>query len=416
MGLDMDTAAIQATVADWLATSWDPNRPLVQWREMLADSGWGCPSWPVEWYGLGLPPQFTKTVEEEFRRVGAVGVADVGIGILLAAPILLQYGSDDLKRRTLRPIVTSTVRWCELFSEPGSGSDLAGLTTRAERDGDEWIVTGQKVWTTGGHRADYGILLARTDWNVPKHRGLTCFALPMHQPGVEVRDLRQMNGYATFCEVFLDGARVDNADMIGEPGAGWGIAKAVLARERAHGTTPAPDFSAIVDPGTTLREAEAEASEHRDTYRWYPQRAGRPDLVIDQARQTGANSDALARQRVADVIARDRLRLWTVERFRANRSASPGPEGSLAKLAATEIARRAASVHASMAGAHAMLTGPDSIAEGVVAEITVSVPAASIAGGTDEIQRNIVSEQLLGLPREPAVDIEIPFSEVRTNT
>lgn len=416
MGLDTEMAAIQAEVADWLAKSWDPNRPLVQWREMLADSGWGCPSWPVEWYGRGLPAQFTKTVEKEFQCVGAVGVTDVGIGILLAAPILLQYGSDDLKRRTLRHIVTSTVRWCELFSEPGSGSDLAGLTTRAERDRDGWIVTGQKVWTTGGLRADYGILLARTDWNVPKHRGLTCFALPMHQPGVVVHGLRQMNEHATFCEVFLDRARVDDADMIGDPGAGWEIAKAVLARERAHGTTPAPDFSSIVDPGITVREAVAEASEHRDTYRWYPQRAGRPDLLIGQARRTGANSDALARQRVVDVIARDRLRRWTVERLRASPSASPGPEGSLAKLAATEIARRAASLHASMAGAHAMLAGPDSIAEGVIAEIIVSVPAASIAGGTDEIQRNVVGEQVLGLPREPAIDIAIPFREVRTNT
>ena len=178
---------------------------------MLADSGWACPSWPQEWYGrgpAGAGP--TAIVHEEIADGGAVG-PPVGGGMALAAPTILAHGSDALKRRLLRRILTGEDTWCQLFSEPGSGSDLAGLTTRAELDGDEWVVNGQKVWNTSAHHADSGMLLARTDWDVPKHRGITYFVLPMQQPGVEVRPLRQMNGHASFNEVFLTDARVPAA-------------------------------------------------------------------------------------------------------------------------------------------------------------------------------------------------------------
>src|SRR5689334_9249342 len=178
--------AVAAEVRQWLEANWDPDLSLVEWRGRLADSGWGCPTWPREWYGRGLPPSMADVVHAEFDRVGAVGTP-AGGGIGLAAPTILEHGSDELKGRLLRPIVTGEHTWCQLFSEPGSGSDLAGLTTRAERDGDEWVVSGQKVWNTSAHHAAYGMLLARTDWNVPKHRGITYFAIEMQQPGVEVR-------------------------------------------------------------------------------------------------------------------------------------------------------------------------------------------------------------------------------------
>ena len=188
---------------EWLAEHWDPERPLREWRELLVDSGWAAPTWPVELYGRGLSHGDAALVTEELERIGAVGPAG-GAGLALAAPTILAHGSSDLQRRLLRRILTGEDTWCQLFSEPGSGSDLAGLTTRAVRDGDEWVVTGQKVWTTNAHRAARAMLLARTDWDVPKHRGITYFALPMDQPGIEVRPLKQMNGYSSFNEVFID--------------------------------------------------------------------------------------------------------------------------------------------------------------------------------------------------------------------
>ncbi len=211
---------VRAELRGWLATHWDADLALVEWRTMLADSGWACPSWPQEWFGRGLPAWSDGIVHEELSDAGAVG-PPVGGGMALAAPTILEHGPDALRARLLRRIITGEDTWCQLFSEPGSGSDLAGLTTRAELDGDEWVVNGQKVWNTSAHHADYGMLLARTDWDVPKHRGISYFALPMHQAGVEVRPLRQMNRHASFNEVFLTDARIPVDLMVGEPGEGW---------------------------------------------------------------------------------------------------------------------------------------------------------------------------------------------------
>jgi alkylation response protein AidB-like acyl-CoA dehydrogenase len=405
--------ALRAEVAAWLAEHWDPERPLAEWRALLVDSGWGCPTWPTDRYGRGLEPRAAAVVTEEFARVGAVGPA-TGSGMNLAAPTILRHGSDELARRLLRGIVTGQDKWCQLFSEPGNGSDLAGLTTRAERDGDEWVVSGQKVWTTGARDAAFGMLLARTSFDVPKHRGITYFALPMRQAGVEVRPLRQMNNYSSFNEVFLTEARVRGANVVGEVHDGWAAALTTLAHERGLGANRIGLIGSR-SSGRTAREAATEAEEVNATYVWYPQRAGRADLVPEQATATGAGP--VHRQAVADVIARARTARWNVERSRlaAERGRPPGPEGSVAKLAGSDIARRSAAVHGALVGAAAMLSGPDSPLDGIVAEILVSVPGGSIAGGTDEIQKNIVGERALGLPREPAVDADIPFSQVLTN-
>jgi alkylation response protein AidB-like acyl-CoA dehydrogenase len=405
--------ALRAEVAAWLAEHWDPERPLAEWRALLADSGWGCPTWPTDRYGRGLEPRAAAVVTEEFARVGAVGPA-TGSGMNLAAPTILRHGSDELARRLLRGIVTGQDKWCQLFSEPGNGSDLAGLTTRAERDGDEWVVSGQKVWTTGARDAAFGMLLARTSFDVPKHRGITYFALPMRQAGVEVRPLRQMNNYSSFNEVFLTEARVRGANVVGEVHDGWAAALTTLAHERGLGANRIGLIGSR-SSGRTAREAATEAEEVNATYVWYPQRAGRADLVPEQATATGAGP--VHRQAVADVIARARTARWNVERSRlaAERGRPPGPEGSVAKLAGSDIARRSAAVHGALVGAAAMLSGPDSPLDGIVAEILVSVPGGSIAGGTDEIQKNIVGERALGLPREPSVDADIPFSQVLTN-
>ena len=280
----------------WLEEHWHRERPLIEWRNLLADTGWGTPSWPTEWHGRGLPPSMDAVVAREFDAVGAVGVA-AGVSMYLVAPTLLTHANDDQKRRHLRPILTGEHKWCQLFSEPTNGSDLAGLVTRADRDGDEWIVNGQKVWNSGAHKARFGILMARTNWDVPKHQGISYFLIPMDQPGVEVRPLRQMNGHATFNEVFFEGARVPGNELVGNPGDGWRIGLTTLTHERAAVATRRPRYPA--DGGPTVERAKQESDEYFATYNWYPQRAGRANLVVPEAQRTGRGSDAVIRQQIA---------------------------------------------------------------------------------------------------------------------
>lgn len=405
---------VRREVRAWLEANWDEELSLLEWRGRLADSGWGCPSWPVEWFGRGLPAGFESVVTQEFHRMGAVGTGGGG-GMGLAAPTLLEHGSDELKQRLLRPIITGEHSWCQLFSEPGSGSDLAGLTTRAEFDGEAWVVNGQKVWNTSAHHAHYGMLLARTDWDVPKHRGITYFAIEMQQPGVTVKPLRQMNGHESFNEVFFNDARVAPENVIGEVGQGWTVALATLAHERRMAGF---GFGrSIRGAGRAIEEYNAEQALVMEPYTWYPQRAGRVDLVIEQAKANGRNHDPVVRQAIAKLLAMTRAAEWTAQRARAARKLGrpPGAEGSIGKLASSNIARSAAAVHTLISGASSMLSGEDSEQGGIIAEILVSVPAQSIAGGTDEIQRNIISERVLGLPREPAVDVGRPFRDVPKN-
>ena len=398
-------------VRAWLATAWDPERPLVEWRRILVDAGWAAPSLPLDRHGRGLPAWADDVVADELRNAGAVGTP-IGVAMWLAAPTLLAHGDPDLLDRLLRPILTGEASWCQLFSEPGAGSDLAGLSTSAVRDGDDWIVNGQKVWTTSAHHADMAMLLARTDWAVPKHKGLTYFALPMHQAGIEVRPLRQMNGHASFNEVFITDAHVPHANVVGAVGDGWHVALTTLAHERRFGALRDGRLSSMAT-GRTVREAEAETAEHVKTYQWYPQRAGRPDLLVER----GAGAGALQRDEVARVLSLARVSQWTAARAQAARALGrpPGPEGSLGKLAASHVARASSRAHSSIAGATGMLAGTDAAGDAVVAEVLVSVPAQSIAGGTDEIQRNIIGEKVLGLPREPSTDRDTPFRDVPRN-
>jgi alkylation response protein AidB-like acyl-CoA dehydrogenase len=399
-------------VRTWLDANWDPERHLVEWRRLLADSGWAVPSWPLAWHGRGLPAWADKLVADEIRRIGAVGTP-LGAGMSLAAPTIVTHGSDELRARILRPTITGEVTWTQLFSEPGAGSDLAGLSTTAVRDGDDWIVNGQKVWNTSAHHADYGMLLARTDWDVPKHQGISYFVLPMRQPGVEVRPILQMNRHSSFNEVFLTDARIPATDLVGDLGDGWRVARTTLMHERTFATLRRPSF-ADGARGRTIEEAAAEAADHFATYAWYPQRAGRADLVVEQALRFQRTDDPMVRQAIAELVSFQRANEWTAERGRAARALgrSPGPEGSLGKLAASGVSRRSARVHSLIAGAATMLTtGADEL-DAVIAEVLVSTPAQSIAGGTDEIQHNIIGENILGLPREPNADRDVAFRDV----
>jgi alkylation response protein AidB-like acyl-CoA dehydrogenase len=404
---------VRLAVRRWLAANWDPQLALVAWRELLTDSGWAVPSWPRRWHGRDLPSWADKVVADEIRAAGAVG-PPLGGGMSLAAPTIVTHGPDELRARLLRATIVGRVTWCQLFSEPGAGSDLAGLSTTAVRDGDDWIVNGQKVWNTSAHHADFGMLLARTDWDVPKHEGISYFALPMKQPGVEVRPILQMNRHSSFNEVFLTDARVPAANLIGEQGDGWRVARTTLMHERTFATMRRPAFAPR--GGRAVEEAAAEAEEHFATYSWYPQRAGRPDLVPELARRRGRVSDPIVRQEIARLVSFQRASEWTAARARAAREIGrpPGPEGSLGKLAASEVARRSARAHSLVAGASALLAGDEGDdLDRLVAEVLVSTPAQSIAGGTDEIQHNIIGENVLGLPREPAVDRGVPYRDVR---
>jgi alkylation response protein AidB-like acyl-CoA dehydrogenase len=412
-----DERSVRADVRAWLTAHWDPDSRLVDWRNRLADSGWGVPHWPTAWYGRGLPVAMNAAIEAEFDAAGAVGVARIGIR-MLAAATLLEHGSDAHKARFLRRILTGEDTWCQLFSEPGSGSDLAGATTRADFDGTQWRVNGQKLWTTSAHHAQWGLLLARTDWNAPKHQGLSYFVIDMTQPGIAVEPLRQMNGYASFNQVFFTDALIPAENLVGRIGDGWKIAMTTLAHERrnADALRRWGQASTRPGPGRIYDEERAEIATVMEPYKWYPQRAGRVDIVMPRARETGRIADPVLRQDLARLLMLSAAAEWLAHRARtAQEQGRPeGPGGSLGKLAASHVARAAAAVHTAISGADALLAGVDGPHDGLIAEILLSVPATSIAGGTDEIQRNIIAERVLGLPREPRLDGG-PFRDVPRN-
>lgn len=409
---DTNRDALIAEVRAWLEANWNPDTSLREWREQLADSGWGAPDWPTDFYGRGLNAEQAALVGAEFARIGAVGAASSGPR-LLAAVTLMAHGNTDQKKKYLRGILTGADAWCQLFSEPGSGSDLAGSTTRADRDGDRWIVNGQKVWNTSAHHADYGLLVARTNWDVPKHQGLSYFILDMRQDGVEVRQLKQMNGHASFNEVFFTDAVVQREDLIGEEGQGWAVALTTLAHERSSFARMRGGQRLDGFTGRIYDEYREEERIANEPYVWYPQRAGRVDLILERARETGAIDDAVTRQDIASLLALAKCAEWYAARGRARPSSIPAA-GSINKLAASRIARASSRVHTAITGTAAMLEGPASARDGVIAEILLSTPATSIAGGTDEIQKNIISERILELPKEPRFDGG-PFKDVRRN-
>ena len=406
--------AVEKEIRQWLISNWDPTLSLQAWRELLVDAGWAVPSWSRQCFGRDLPAWADQIVADEIRLIGAVG-QPLGSGMSLAAPTIVEHGSDELRQLILRPTLTGEKTWCQLFSEPGAGSDLAGLSTSAVLDGDEWVINGQKVWNTSAHHADYGMLVARTSWDVPKHHGISYFVLPMHQPGIEVRGIKQMNRHSSFNEVFMTDARVPANHMVGTLNDGWRVARATLAHERTFSTMRRPKFvqSAGIQ-SRAVREAEIEAEEHFKTYVWYPQRAGRVDLVIERAQQHGVASDLVIRQEIAALISFQRTSEWTALRARAARALGrpPGPEGSLGKLAASQVARMAHRVHTLISGANGMLTTGDHPHDATIAEVLVSTPAQSIAGGTDEIQKSIIGEKILGLARESDPSLDLPYREV----
>lgn len=346
-------------------------RRAKEWQAVLYDNGWAGITWPREYGGRG------QTIVEQiiFNQEAAsfdlpAGVFAQGIG--MAGPTLLAHGSSEQKERWLRPMLRGDEVWCQLFSEPEAGSDLAGLRTRAERNGDDFVVNGQKVWTSGAHYSDLAIMLARTDRDAPKHKGITYFVVDMTTPGIEVRPIRQITGTAHFNEVFLTDVRVPSANVVGAEGEGWRVSTATLTAERAF----------IGGSG-------------RDTF----------SPLLQVARRFGTTGDPIVRQQLADAyIERELLRYlgWRVQAavLSGNR---PGALGSVAKLVYGRHLGRVAATSKAIAGSAGMLAPEDDPELVDLDGRFLNQFGARIGGGTEDIQRNILAERALGLPREPAV-------------
>ena len=380
-----------------------------QWCALLGQAGWATPTWPVEFGGAGLETAQAKIVNEELGRYKVWRSFNV-IGIGMGGPTIMRWGSDELKRRYLPPMAQHKEIWCQLFSEPGAGSDVAGLATRATRDGEEWIVNGQKVWTTLAHMASFGLLVARTNPDAPKHKGLSYFVVDMHAPGVEVRPLKQITGDSEFNEVFFTDVRIPDSHRLGPEGEGWAVATTTLMNERVALSGAGSIGGANVGGGPI-------------------------DALIASARGDGISPGPDLRQRLAQAYIEGRLVQVTNFRAAAARKSGreAGPEGSVTKLFQAEYNQRLQNLAVDLLGARAMAwVGPVGVAgsgstEGGLIGPADGGPSASavhgflrsrantIEGGTSEIMRNILGERVLGLPKEPSVDRDIPWSEVARN-
>ena len=345
------------------------------WTQRLAEAGYVAPHWPKP-YGVDAGPIQQLVIDEELRAAGAPRPLNP-IGIGWAGPTLLVAGTQQQQERYLPGILSGAELWCQLFSEPGAGSDLASLTTRAERDGDEYVVHGQKVWTTLAHVAQYGILLARTDPTAEQHRGISYFVVDMSAPGITVRPIKQMDGTAMFNEVFLDGVRIPAREIVGEENDGWRLAKVTLGNERVS----LSGEGALWGRGPTA------------------------DTVLDLVRGHGGVADPVVRQKLAALyIEAEVLRLIRLRTVSAIvRGLEPGPETSVRKALADEHGQHVMALAVELAGTAGMLLdrGPFGEPDGSWSEGFLYSRALTVGGGTSEVQRNIIGERVLGLPRDP---------------
>ena len=399
---DTETAAttvpgateLRAEVAAWLrehwlglpeASTWDRADPQrVAWLDQVLEAGYAVPTWPAEWWGRGYPNELAVVIEAEFAAAGAPGACQDKYNI--GANTALKYGTDTLKADIIRDVLTARAATCLFYSEPGSGSDLASVRTTAVLDGDHWVVNGQKVWTSGAATADYALMIARTDWDMPKHRGLSYFVVPMKQPGIEVRPLVQVTGEAHFNEVFITDAIVPADYLVGSEGDGWRVLNTALAYERS-----------IMGDG-------ARASRHGSL----------ADDLIGLAREHDRLGDPVIRRQLAGVLALRELN--ALNNARAKADAQQGTTSSvmsLGKLAMGMLLHAEARMRTEIIGAESLLAGPANPEADDVNFLTLNAFFTSIGGGTNQIQRNIIAERVLGLPKEPEIDKHIPFRDVR---
>ncbi len=406
---------VQTQVEAWIAENWTPEITVREWWARLAAAGYASPALPVHAGGLGWPGDLAATVLATLARSNVLGPPG-GLGLLLAAPTIATHGTPEQVQQYVRPILDGTAGWCQLFSEPQAGSDLAGLQTRAERDGDEWVITGQKVWTSTAQTADMAMLIARTDADAPKHKGITYFLIDMVQPGIEVRPLREMTGRAVFNEVFLDGARVPHANILGGFNEGWKVTNTTLGFERAGVGHGGATFTAAL-PGSRAGDLDKAAASFVGAKGPITGGAvGRRHLhaLTELARKSGRVNDPLVRQAIARVHTDyEILRFmgWKAKMLPHQRT---GVEGNLAKVfnsSAVANARDAANL---LLGPEGQLWESDGVA-GMFQEMTLFSPAPPIYAGSDQVQRNVIGERALGLPKEPGTAADTPFRELPKN-
>ncbi|MCP2164227.1 Acyl-CoA dehydrogenase [Goodfellowiella coeruleoviolacea] len=385
---------LRQRVRDLLATHDPATTERVEFLRARFDAGLAWVHFPVGLGGLGLPRVSQEVVDAELAAAGAPdnNPRRIGIGLGMAAPTILRYGTSEQQARFLRPLWTGEEVWCQLFSEPGAGSDLAALGTRAVRDGDDWVVTGQKVWTSMAHEARWAILVARTDPDVPKHQGITYFVLDMTAPGVQVRPLRQLTGEAEFNEVFLDGVRVPDSQRLGAVGEGWRVAQTTLMNERVS-------IGGMAEP----REAGIIGLAAR-TWREHP-----------ELRTPGLHERLL--RLWVDAEAARLTKEWLRQRLAAGQ---PGPEGSAAKFAFARLNQQISGFELDLLGEQALRYPDWTMRRPTQVDMLGGSPGFrylrakgnSIEGGTSEILRNIIAERVLGLPTEPRIDKDVPWKDL----
>ena len=368
---------------------WIQQYPQPTARE-LAESGYVAPHWPAP-YGIGADPIHQLIIDDELARAG-ISRPSNQIGIGWAAPTIIYAGTQEQKDRYVLPALAGEEIWCQLFSEPGAGSDLASLSTRAVRDGDEWVVNGQKVWTTGAHYSKFGILIARTDPDVAKHKGITYFICPMDLPGIEIRTIKNIAGADSFNEVFFTDVRIPHANVVGDVNDGWRLAKVTLGNERVSLSTG----GVLWGNGPTALD------------------------VVNEAKAMGNHSHVM-RQRLAQIyIEHTVLEIIRMRTLTARlRGSQPGPEASIRKIMADEHGQRVMAVARDIIGADALCIGPDDSISGkhIRSKSWYSgymfSQALTIGGGTTEVQKNILGERVLGLPAEPNPEKGLSWAESR---
>jgi alkylation response protein AidB-like acyl-CoA dehydrogenase len=387
-------AGLRAAVRAFCAEHDPAATPRAEFLSARFDAGLAAVHYPVGHGGLGLPRGLQSVAEEEFAKAGAVR-PDNGrnvIGLGMAAPTIIAFGSDEQQARWLKPLWLAEEIWCQLFSEPGAGSDLASLATRAVKDGDDWIVNGQKVWTSLAHHARWGLLIARTDPDVPKHAGLTYFVADMHDPGVEVRPLRQLTGEAEFNEVFLTDVRVPDANRLGNVGEGWRVANATLMNERVS-----------IGNATSVPREQSAIGFAANTWRQHP------ELRTHELHQ-----------RLLSLWAQAEVARLAGERLRQQIAAGqPGPEGSAAKLTFARLNQEISGFEVDLLGAGGLVyddwsmrrSGSSDWARNAAYRY-LRAKGNSIEGGTSEILRNIIAERVLRLPAEPRTDTNVPWKDL----
>jgi alkylation response protein AidB-like acyl-CoA dehydrogenase len=364
-------------------------------QRKLFDAGFAGICYPAAYGGQGLSPAHQKAFTREslpYRMPTSFNVPTLSI----LAPTLLDFGTEEQKKRHIPAILAGEELWVQFLSEPSGGSDLAGLVSRATRDGDVFILNGSKIWSTGAFRSDYSMCLARTDGSVPKHQGLTMFILKIHQPGIEIQRITQVNGDAEFCQEFIDDVAVPVTDVIGEVNDGWTVASRLLTyeREAVGGSSPYVSGQAVAGSST----------------------AGRRSDLLDLARSTGQADDPVVRQLVAEARVNDRVQQQLIERMTAGirSGAFPSPAGAISRLYASTNTERYVDIGLEIAGSAAG-AWDDGDPAGLWADLALMRQSGSLGGGSNEMARNIISERVLGMPREYAADRGKPFDEVRHN-